>query len=473
MSHYKFLIGGRMIDGATTSPVLNPATEEVVAQAPRASVVQIDEAVLAAKAAFPAWAATPIDARRGVLRRIADVIDNNAAALAPLHTQEQGQPLAYTEGELRGLAASFRFAADSLSLPVKVLEDSAERYATLERRPLGVVAAIIPWNYPFDVLAAKLPGALLAGNTVIVKPAGTTPLTTLRLGELLADIVPPGVLNIVADDNDMGDTLTRHPGVRKVSLTGSVATGKRVMAAAAESLKRVTLELGGNDAALVLEDADIAAAIDGIFFLGFVNMGQACCGIKRVYVHDSVYDAVCEGLAEKARAAVLGNGLDPETQFGPLQNRAQFERVKALLEDTRERGNIIAGGYVLDRPGYFIAPTVVRDIEDGCRIVDEEQFGPILPVLRYTDLDDAIRRVNSTQFGLGASVWSRDTQRAGSVARQIDAGMVWVNKHADITYRTPFVGAGQSGIGAELGDEGLLEFTQMHVVNEGPRQAAA
>ncbi|PRX19197.1 acyl-CoA reductase-like NAD-dependent aldehyde dehydrogenase [Paraburkholderia sp. BL18I3N2] len=469
MSNLKFLIGGRLVDGARKSAVLNPATEEVVDVAPRASAEQINEAVQAAKTAFPAWSNTTIHERREVLLRIAKVVENNVTALAPLLTQEQGQPLAYTEGELRGFAGALRYAADSLTLPIKVLEDSADRYVRLLRRPLGVVAAIVPWNYPFDVLGAKLPAALLAGNTVVVKPAGTTPLTTLRLGELLADVVPPGVLNIVADDNDLGDVLTRHPDVRKVSFTGSIATGKRVMAAASESLKRVTLELGGNDPALVLEDADVAAAVEGIFFLGFINVGQACCGIKRVYVHASIYDAVCQGLAEKARAARLGNGLDPDTEFGPLQNRAQFERVKALLEDTRLHGNIIAGGRVRDGAGYFIEPTIVRDIEDGCRIVDEEQFGPILPVIRYTDLDDAIRRVNGTHFGLGASVWSKNAVRAGEIALRIDSGMVWVNKHADITFGTPFVGSGQSGIGAELGEEGLFEFTQIQVINEGSR----
>jgi acyl-CoA reductase-like NAD-dependent aldehyde dehydrogenase len=310
-----------------------------------------------------------------------------------------------------------------------------------------------------------LPPALLAGNTLIVKPAPTTPLASLKFAELIADLLPKGVINFITDANDLGDVLTHHPDVRKISFTGSTATGRKVMASAAETLKRITLELGGNDAGVVLDDAKPATVAQGIFNGAFQNSGQVCLAIKRLYVHESIYDEMCNELAQLADAAIVDDGLKQGTQLGPLQNRMQYEKVKAFLEDAKKNGNIVAGGEVIDRPGFFIRPTIVRDISEGSRLVDEEQFGPVLPVLKYASTDEVIKRANATTYGLGASVWSSDTDRAHDVAAQLEAGTVWINTHLDMAPHIPFGGAKNSGLGVEFGEEGLAEFTQLQVIN--------
>ncbi len=464
MSDYRLLIDGKMVDGDQTMAVLNPATEEVLAQCPRASKAQLDKAVAAAKAAFPAWSAMPIEDRRKLVLKMADVIEANSSDLARLLTSEQGKPLADATFEVMGMAGFFRYLA-SLDLPMKVIEDSNDRRVEAHRRPLGVVGAIIPWNYPLLILSFKLPLALLAGNTLVVKPAPTTPLSTLKFAELVADLLPKGVLNIITDANDLGEAMTKHPDIRKISFTGSTATGQKVMASAAETLKRITLELGGNDASIVLDDADPKKVAPGIFEGAFQNSGQVCLAIKRLYVHESIYDEVCAELATLANNAVVDDGLKQGTKLGPLQNKMQYEKVKGFLEDARKNGNIIAGGAAMDRPGYFIQPTIVRDIKEGSKLVDEEQFGPVLPVIKYSDSEDVIRRANATNYGLGGSVWSSDTERAHKVASRMEAGTVWINKHLDMAPHIPFGGAKQSGIGTEFAEEGLAEFTQLQIIN--------
>lgn len=464
MSDYRLLIDGKLVDGDQTMAVLNPATEEVLAQCPRASKAQLDTAVAAAKAAFPAWAATPIEDRRKLVLKMADVIEANSTDLARLLTSEQGKPLADATFEVMGMAGFFRYLA-SLDLPMKVIEDSNDRRVEAHRRPLGVVGAIIPWNYPLLILSFKLPLALLAGNTLVVKPAPTTPLSTLKFAELVVDILPKGVLNIITDANDLGDAMTKHPDIRKISFTGSTATGQKVMASAAETLKRITLELGGNDASIVLDDADPKKVAPGIFEGAFQNSGQVCLAIKRLYVHESIYDELCAELALLANNAVVDDGLKQGTKLGPLQNKMQYEKVKGFLEDARKNGNIIAGGAAMDRPGYFIQPTIVRDIKEGSKLVDEEQFGPVLPVIKYSDSEDVIRRANATNYGLGGSVWSSNTERAHKVASRMEAGTVWINKHLDMAPHIPFGGAKQSGIGTEFAEEGLAEFTQLQIIN--------
>jgi acyl-CoA reductase-like NAD-dependent aldehyde dehydrogenase len=464
MSGYKMLIGGRLVDGELSMDVINPATEQVVSACPRASKAQLDAAVAAAKDAFPAWSRTPIDERKALIAKMAQVIQANAQELGRLLTQEQGKPIGDAIMEAYGAAAFFGYFA-GLDLPVKVIEDSESRRVEARRRPLGVIAAIVPWNFPLILMAFKVPAALLAGNTIVLKPAATTPLATLRLAELVADILPAGVLNVIADANDLGGALTAHPDVRKVSFTGSTATGKKVMAGAADALKRITLELGGNDAAIVLDDVDPKAAAPKIFRGAFQNNGQVCIAVKRVYAHDSIYDDLCAELARLADEAVIGDGLEQGTQIGPLQNQMQFDKVKELLEDAKAHGKVIAGGVVPDQPGYFIRPTIVRDISDGTRLVDEEQFGPVLPVIRFTDAEDALTRANASPWGLGGSVWSADPVRAQALAERMDSGTVWINHHADLAPHIPFGGAKQSGIGVELGEEGLAEFTQLQVIN--------
>ncbi len=464
MSEYKMLINGELVAGDQSMDVLNPATETLLASCPRASENQLNAAVAAAKAAFPAWSATPIDERKRMVNAIADAIEANATELAQLLTQEQGKPLGDATGEVYGMAAFCRYFT-SLDLPVKVLEDSEGKRIEAHRKPLGVVAAIVPWNFPLVLMAFKLPPALIAGNTLIVKPAATTPLSTLRIGELIKDIVPAGVVNFIADANDLGGALTAHPDVRKVSFTGSTATGSKVMAGAAGLLKRITLELGGNDAGIVLDDVDPKEVAPKLFQSAFQNSGQVCIAMKRLYVHESIYDEVCDELSAIANDTVVGDGLQQGTKLGPLQNKMQYERVKELIEDAGRHGRIVAGGDELDQPGYFIRPTIVRDISDGTRLVDEEQFGPVLPVISYSDFEDVVARANNSPYGLGGSVWAKDLDRAYAIAEQMDAGTVWINQHADMSPAIPFGGAKQSGIGTELGQEGLEEFTQLKVIN--------
>lgn len=461
---FPLLVDGGARETAETLDVIDPATGEVFAACARASASDLDAAVEAAARAFPSWSETPLAERQAVLARMADAVEAEADGLARLLTQEQGKPLAEAAVEVGGAVWLLRSYA-ARDIPAMVLEDSDRRRVELQRRPLGVVAAIVPWNFPLFMAVVKISAALLAGNTVVLKPAPTTPLTTLRFGALVASIVPAGVLNIIVDANDLGARLTGHPKVRKISFTGSTQTGLKVMAAAAAGLKRVTLELGGNDAGIVLDDCDPAAVAPKLFDAAFGNNGQICVALKRLYVPSSLYDAVCDGLAAIAREAVVGPGLQQGTRLGPMQNLAQFEKVRDLIEETRDVGTIIAGGFCPEGPGYFIAPTIVRDIAEGTRLVDEEQFGPVLPVIRYDDLSEAIARINDTAFGLGNSVWSADPERARTVADSLEAGTVWINQHGDVGPPVPFGGAKMSGIGSEFGEDSIAELTQIKVVN--------
>ena len=463
MSSYHLQIAGRAVAGATTMPVVNPATEAVIAECPRADLAQLNAAVAAAKAAFPSWARLDLDARRQKLLAIVADLTRHAAGLARLLTAEQGKPLAQAEGEIAG-AIALTEALASFDLPTRVLQEDATGRFIEHRTPLGVVAAITPWNFPVSLFTIKAVPALLAGNTVVAKPAPTTPLTTLRIAEIYNAHLPAGVLNVITDCNDLGAELTAHPDVRKVSFTGSTATGKKVMGSAAGLLKRVTLELGGNDPAIVLDDVNPKTVARSLFEGAMMNSGQVCLAIKRAYVHKSQYEAICSELASLAESAVVGDGMAPGTQFGPIQNKMQYERVKGLIEDGAREGKVIAGGTKHDGAGFFIRPTIVRDITDGARLVREEQFGPLLPVLSYTDVEDAIRRANDTDYGLGGTVWSSDPKRAQDVAMKIDCGLVWVNTHMNISPLVATGGAKQSGMGVELGVEGLEEFTQRHLV---------
>jgi len=444
--------------------VVDPATGQVFAGCARGSREDFEDAVTAAAAAFPAWSQTTAEARSALLIQMAEVIEANLVSLARTLTSEQGKPLPDAQAEVGGAAYFLRYQAGQ-TIPVDVIEDSDARRIELHRRPLGVVAAIVPWNFPVLTAVNKVGAALLTGNTVVVKPAATTPLATLEIAALWKDIVPAGVVNIVTDNNDLGDVLTGHPLVRKVSFTGSTTTGSKVMAAGSASLKRMTLELGGNDSGIVLDDCDPEVVSQQLFDSAFVNNGQVCIALKRLYVHESQYDAVCAKLAEIAKAAVVGPGAQQGTQLGPVQNRVQFEKLKALIEETRSEGTIIAGGDSPEGEGYFINPTIVRDIADDARLVTDEQFGPVLPVMRFADIDDVVARANNTSFGLGNSVWSADPARAGAVAARLDSGSVWINKHGDIGPDTPFAGAKMSGVGIEMGMHGLLEFTQAKVMN--------
>jgi len=464
MKGYNLLINGEMVAGTTTMPVLNPATEEVLTDCPRSSEEQLNEAVQAAKNAFSSWSQTQIQERKEIVLKIADIVEANAQELAQILTEEQGKPIGDATGEVYGMAAFCRYFA-SLDLPVKLIEDSDGRKVEAHRTPLGVVGAIVPWNFPLILLAFKLPPALIAGNTIVIKPAPTTPLSTLRVAELIKDVAPPGVINVITDLNDLGAALTAHPDVRKISFTGSTATGAKVMAGAAGLLKRITLELGGNDAGIVLNDVDPKEAAPKLFNSAFQNTGQVCIAMKRLYVHEDIYDEMCDELATLANETVIGNGLEQGTKLGPLNNKMQFDKVKELIEEAKTDGKVIAGGEVPDQAGYFIRPTIVRDIEEGSRLVDEEQFGPVLPVMKFSDEKDAVERANATQWGLGGSVWSSDLDKAYALAEKMEAGTIWINKHSELDPTIPFGGSNQSGLGKELGSEGLEEFTQLKIIN--------
>src|SRR5215475_11880413 len=389
MSDFRLLINGKLVEGAGTLDVINPATGRVLTAAPRADQAQLDQAVAAAKTAFPAWSATPLRQRGALLVKLADALEAEQGAFARLLTQEQGKPLPQALWEIDSAIGTIRYFA-TLDLPTEVLKEDARQKVIRQHKPLGVVAAITPWNFPVVLLIFKVAPALLAGNTVVAKPAPTTPLTTLRFGELCARVLPAGVVNVLVDQNDLGTALTSHPDVAKVAFTGSTATGKKVMARAAGTLKRLTLELGGNDAAIVLADIDPKGVAPKIDAPAKFNAGQTCIAIKRLYVHESVHDAVCDELSRLAWETVVGDGLEPGTEMGPIQNRAPFERVKGFLEDARRSGTIVAGGGVLKREGYFVQPTIVRDIADHARLVREEPCGPVLAVLRSSDIDEVL-----------------------------------------------------------------------------------
>ena len=448
MTDYKLLIGGALVSGDMTMDVINPATGEPFATAPRASVAQADAAIAAAKAAVPGWAAVPWADRQAKLIELADAIAARKDEIARVLTMEQGKPLAEAQGELAWTDGYLRHYA-TLELPERIIQDDEAGFIAVKHRPLGVVVGIIAWNFPLLVACWKIGPAVLAGNAIVLKPAPTTPLCALILGEICRDVFPAGVVNVIADANDLGSHLTAHPDVAKVGFTGSTATGKRIAASGADTLKRVTLELGGNDPAIVLEDVDVRETAQAIFGNAFLNNGQVCLAIKRAYVHADIYDAMCAELARLAQAAVVDDGLQQGTQIGPIQNKAQFEKVKGFLESARAEGTIVAGGQAMERAGYFISPTIVRDVTDGDRIVDEEQFGPILPLVKFDDIEDVIARANASEYGLGGSVWSKDIGRAADIAARIESGQVWVNQHIAIGPHIPMAGFKNSGLGVE------------------------
>ncbi|WP_016745423.1 aldehyde dehydrogenase family protein [Rhizorhabdus wittichii] len=461
---YFMLVDGQAHPGATTFDVVNPALGKPFARCPKADRAILDQAVAAAKRAFPGWAATPVDERARLLTGIADALAEKVDEFAAVLTAEQGKPLDQAAGEVKGAVNVLRtFAA--MRLEPKVLRDDARQRIVEHRVPLGVVAGIMPWNFPLVLLINKLGPALMTGNTMVAKPAPTTPLTTLMFGELCRDVLPAGVLNIICDENDLGGALSSHPDIAKVSFTGSTATGKKVLASTAETLKRVTLELGGNDAAIVLDDVDTKTVARKVFDGAMRNAGQVCIATKRAYVPEAIYDDFCDELGRLARETVVDDGARQGAQIGPVQNRQQYEKLTALIADAAQSGTIVAGGEPMDGPGYFIRPTIVRDIAEDTPLVREEQFGPVLPVLKYSDIDELLERVNDTEYGLGGTIWASDVDRASELALRVRTGTVWVNRPQGVDPRVPFRGAKQSGIGTEMGEAGFEEYTQGQVVS--------
>jgi aldehyde dehydrogenase (NAD+) len=394
------------------------------------------------------------------MKTAAAILVENADPLTRLLTSEQGKPHHEARREILGAAHWLNAFAD-LVIPVEVNEATADRRSETRHVPIGVVAGISPWNFPVLLSFWKIAPCLKAGNTMILKPSPFTPLTMLRIGELLRDTFPAGVLNIIAGGDALGPLLTGHPGIHKISFTGSTATGKRVMASAATDLKRVTLELGGNDAAIVLPDVDVDAVAKALFWAAFRNSGQICIASKRLYVHADIYDRFAQAFADYARTIRMGDGAAEGTELGPVQNGLQFERVLAIIDDSRAQGHrfLTGGNAQPESPGYFIPVTIVDNPPEYSRIVQEEPFGPIVPLLKYDTIDDAINRANASQYGLAGSVWSADTNAAMAVASRLETGTVWIN---EVQYLSPFqafAGHKQSGLGVENGVGGLLEYT--------------
>jgi acyl-CoA reductase-like NAD-dependent aldehyde dehydrogenase len=466
MRDFQNITGGKYVRGAATYSILNPATFEIVGTAPSSTASDLDEAVLAATAASKGDWSRDRGLRRKALAACADILDRHIDELSRLLSLEQGKPVMSAAGEIRIASRICRYYSERELESETIRETAADRVAVL-RVPVGVVGLIVPWNFPITILFMKLGPALWAGNTVVIKPAPTTPLTTLRLVDLLGAALPAGVLNTVTGDGAVGEALVTHPGVAKISFTGSIATGRRVMQTAASTLKRLTLELGGNDAAIVLEDADPDAVAPRLFASAFTNAGQLCAAVKRLYVHQRIFPRLVENLNRLAREMKVGIGTAAGTQMGPVNNRMQYERIRGLVNDTKaDGGNVFDEGEALpDLPGYFLRPSIATGLRANARLVVEEQFGPILPVLPFTDTDSAIAQANNSEFGLGASVWSRDEQRAIDVATQLEAGSLYVNSHAvPPDPQIPFGGIKSSGFGYELGDWGIDEFSIRRVM---------
>jgi acyl-CoA reductase-like NAD-dependent aldehyde dehydrogenase len=469
MKTYPMYIGGQPVETGKTIAVINPALGEPFAAVHEAQAGHVDAAVAAARAAFPAWAATPDAERSRLLHALGAALEANMPELMELITCETGKPLQGLNNvgagmELGGAIAWAHVTAD-LALEPELIQDNEQARVEVHRKPLGVVASVLPWNWPLMIAIWHLVPALRAGNTVVVKPSENAPVAVSRFVQLAQEILPAGVLNLVNGRGAVGAALTGHPDVDKVVFTGSTRTGRQIMAGASATLKRLTLELGGNDAGIVLPDVDVKAVAPKLFGVGFHNNGQTCACLKRLYVHASQYEAMCEELARLARAARVGNGLEEGTELGPLQNRAQLDIVSTLADDARQAGGrFLAGGNAREGKGYFFEPSIVAGLTNGSRLVDEEQFGPILPVIRYNDVEEAIRLANDNANGLGGSVWSADTEAAVAVARRLECGSVWINEHGAIQPDAPFGGVKQSGMGVEFGKHGLAEFTSIQTV---------
>lgn len=469
MIDYHLTIDGAAVTTDKMLDVINPATGQAFAQCPLAGVEHVDQAVAAARAAFPAWSVLADEKRQQLIRDAADIIERHSEELAKILVQEQGKPMGGFAGlgamfELGGAVAWCRASAE-LEIPVDVIEDNDETRIEVHRKPLGVVGSITPWNYPVMIAIWHVMPALRSGNTVVLKPSSNTPLSTLRMVELLNTVLPPGVFNVITGDAEIGNAMTAHKGINKIVFTGSTPTGKHIMKNAASTLKRLTLELGGNDAAIVLPDVDVSAVAPKIFATAFINSGQTCAALKRLYVHEAIYDQLCSALSDIANSVTVGNGMEEGTDFGPIQNKTQLQKVCELADEAKKAGaRFLTGGAPLPGEGYFYPITLVADVSDGCPLVDEEPFGPILPIIRFSDVEDAIARANNSSNGLGGSVWSADVEKATQLASRLECGTAWVNNHAMLHPGAPFGGVKDSGIGVEFGQYGLEEYTSIQTL---------
>jgi acyl-CoA reductase-like NAD-dependent aldehyde dehydrogenase len=457
-------VDGRRVTAPGTVEVINPATGTVLAACPQATPRLLDAAVGAAARAGAAWANDP-RARAEALRTVAAVITDNRDQLARCLSQETGLPLRDATAEAAGAAAFAEYRAASVPA-VDVIHNSSRQRVSVHRTRIGVVGAIVPWNAPLLITAEKISTAFAAGNTVVVKPSPLAPLTTLLLGSLLTEELPAGVLAVLPGGDDLGKALVEHAGVGMISFTGSIEAGRAIMAAAADRLKRLSLELGGNDAAIVLPDVDVAKIASKVFLGAFYRGGQVCAAIKRLYVHRDVIDSFTEALVRRAEATVVGDPFDEAVTMGPVSNRPQYERVRALVASAVEAGGTVqAGGSQWSGAGFFHRPTLITGLADRHELVSGEQFGPVLPVLPFTDVDDAVRSANDSDYGLGGSVWTSDIELGESVATRLEAGSVWVNRHGVVAPDVPFGGAKQSGVGRANGAIGLDTYSELKTVS--------
>ncbi|KAI1405978.1 aldehyde dehydrogenase [Hypoxylon fuscum] len=463
------VIDGKLSTTESTRCSINPSTLKNNPEVPVSTIADVEEAVQAARKAAESWSQVPWEDRRKAVEGFATALEIQQDDFANMLTKEQGKPFPRAQLEIK---TGIQWLRDfcQLSIPETVIEDNDSRRISTRYTPLGVVVAITAWNYPVQPLAlSKIAPALLTGNALILKPSPFTPYCNLKLAELGLRFFPPGILQALSGDDNLGPWMTEHPGIDKISFTGSIATGKKVMESCSKTLKRVTLELGGNDPAIVCADVDLAA-IPTITGIAFENAGQICCGIKRLYVHESVYDTVMATVLAVLPHLKFGDGFVDGVFIPPITNKQQFERVQELLADAERAQLKVVAGSTKPMPGagetggYFIAPTVIDNPPDDSKIVTEEQFGPILPILKWTDEDDVIRRANDTQYGLGASIWTQDMARAERMAGRMQAGTVWINSHVEIGATYPFGGHKNSGIGSEWGVEGMKAYCNLQTV---------
>ena len=462
---YANLIGGEMVTTDATLDVVNPATEQVIAQVPACGKDELDRAVDAARAAFKSWRKTTPEERQKVVLGIAAAIKDNADELFRLLTSEQGKPHAQAQQEIYG-AAGLAKAQAGLTLDDVINQDDDTRLSRTRRVPVGVVGGIVPWNFPIMMAIQKIVPALVAGCTIVLKPSPFTPLTTLRIAELIKDVVPAGTVNIITGEDSLGPLITEHPGIDKITFTGSTATGKKIMEGAARDLKRITLELGGNDASIVLPDADVEKVAEQLFWSSFSNAGQVCIAAKRIYIHEDIYDDLSKAIADYAKGVTVGDGSQQGTGVGPIQNKKQFERVCELIQDAKDKGyNFLTGGDTdPSGTGYYVPITILDNPPEDARIVAEEQFGPVMPLMKFSSVDEAIARANASEYGLAGAIWSKDTDAAVEIAEQLETGTVWINEFMHLSPFAPFGGHKQSGFGAEYGIDGLKEFTYPQVI---------
>ena len=462
---YPNLIDGELVTTEATMEVVNPANEQVIGAVPACGQAELDRAVAAARRAFASWKNTAPEERQRVVLGIAAAIKDNTDELYRLLTTEQGKPHAQAQGEIRG-AAGLAMAQSGLRLEDVVNEDSDTRLSRTRRVPVGVVGGIVPWNFPVMMAIQKIVPAIISGCTIVLKPSPFTPLTTLRIAELIKDVVPAGVVNIITGPDELGPLITAHPDIDKITFTGSTATGKRIMESASRDLKRLTLELGGNDASIVLPDADVAKVAEQLFWSSFSNAGQICVAAKRIYIHEDIYDELSAAIAEYARGVKVGDGSEQGTGVGPIQNKKQFDRVCELIQDAKDQGyRFLVGGDVdPSGSGYYVPITILDNPPEDARIVAEEQFGPVMPLMKFSTVEEAISRANNSEYGLAGAVWTGDPDKGVAVAEQLETGTVWVNEYLHISPLAPFGGHKQSGFGVEYGLDGLKEFTYPQVI---------